>query len=69
MMLSFYNTKVPGWLNELGSSGWTTYVIHQGIFFIENFIMAEIFQLSDKIKLIFILYTKKKDKHPHVFLK
>jgi len=37
-------------------SGWTTYVLHPGIFFIENFIMAEIFQPSDKIKLIFILF-------------
>jgi len=26
------------------------------VFFIENFIMAEIFQPSDKIKLIFILF-------------
>ena len=33
------------------TTGWTTYVIHPGIF-IENFIMAEIFQPSDKIKLI-----------------
>jgi hypothetical protein len=32
------------------------YVIHLGIFFIENFIMAEIFESSDKIKLIFILF-------------
>ena len=37
-------------------SGWTTYVIHPGIFFIENFMMAEIVQPSDKIKLIFILF-------------
>ena len=34
----------------------TTYVIHPGIFFIENIIMAEILQPSDKIKLIFILF-------------
>ena len=39
-----------------GNSGWTMYVIHLGIFFIENFIMAEIFESSDKIKLIFILF-------------
>jgi len=33
--------------------GWTTYI---RVFFIENFIMAELFQPSDKIKLIFILF-------------
>jgi len=30
--------------------------LHPGIFFIENIIMAEIVQPSDKIKLIFILF-------------
>jgi hypothetical protein len=33
----------------------TTYVIHPSIFY-QNFIMAETFQPSDKIKLIFILF-------------
>jgi hypothetical protein len=37
-------------------TGGTTYVIHPGIFLIENFMMAEIFSPSDKIKLIFILF-------------
>ena len=41
------------------TTGWTTYVIHAGIFVIENFIMAEIFQPSDKIKLIFILFQQR----------
>ena len=52
-------------------SGWTTYVIHPGIFVIENVIMAEILQPSDKIKLIFItilttnLYDKSQTKVPY----
>ena len=45
-------------------SGWTTYVIHSGIFFIEDFIIAEMFQQSDKVRLIFyiILITNLFDK-------
>ena len=52
-------------------SGWITYVIHPGIFVIENFIMAEILQPSDKIKLIFFtilatnLYDKSQTKVPY----
>jgi hypothetical protein len=40
-------------------TGGTTYVIHPGIFLIENFMMAEIFSPSDKIKLIFILFQQR----------
>ena len=38
-------------VSDLLKTGWTCW-----IFFIENFIMAEIVQPSDKIKLIFILF-------------
>ena len=48
-------TRCVHYIIYLHFSGWPTYVIHPGIFFIENFIMAEIFQPSDKIKLIFLL--------------
>ena len=41
------------------TTGWTTYIIHPSIFVIENFIMAEIFQPSDKIKFIFILFQQR----------
>jgi hypothetical protein len=43
--------------NILGDifTGCTTYVIHPGIF-IKKLIMAENFQPSDKMKLIFILF-------------
>jgi hypothetical protein len=37
-------------------SGWTMYVIHPGIFFIENFIIAKIVQPSVKVRLISILF-------------
>ena len=43
------------WLHDLHTQGGqcTSYI---QVFFIKNFVMAEIFQPSDKIKLIFILF-------------
>ena len=38
-------------------TGGTTYVIHPGIFFIENFIMAEIVQPSDKLNSFFCYFN------------
>ena len=59
-VICFSSIKTAFLLSFLKIPWWTTYVIHPGIFFIENFIMAEIFQpsvcRSDKIKLIFILF-------------
>ena len=43
--------KVPKDKQRSTKPGWTTYVIHPGVFFIEHFIIAEIVQPSDNIKL------------------
>ena len=39
-------------------TGWTTYVIHR-VFFVENFIMPEIFPHSDKVRLMLILFQQR----------
>ena len=52
------------WGGGGGGGGGTAYVTRPGIFVIENFIMADIVQPSDKIKLILnsILKTNMYDK-------
>jgi hypothetical protein len=48
-----------GILPHMMYTGWTTYVIHSGIIFFENLIMAEIVQPSDKIQFIFMLFQQR----------